>query len=52
MQVGDLVGYEDGDIGIIIMIGKGEQPDHCYIQWSDGCNGWHLLSELEVINEV
>ena len=51
MQVGDLVGYEDGDIGIIIMIAKKPLGDY-YIQWGDGCDGWHLLSELEVIDEV
>ena len=51
MQVGDLVRYnDDGDIGIIIEI----DPDmYCeyLIKWGDGCEGWHLSSEYEVIHE-
>ena len=51
MKVGDLVGYEDGDIGIVIEV-EGWTAAHLFIQWSDGCDGWHLRSELEVIDEV
>ena len=48
MQVGDLVKYDgDGDIGIIIEV--------CYdgdyhVMWADGKQGWHVFSEIEVIN--
>ena len=45
MKVGDLVRYEDGDIGIITQV-----RTHDYrVHWGDGCWGWHLLSELEVL---
>ena len=48
MKVGDLVIYHmDNDIGIITK----HRYDRWYVQWSDGTNGWHVVSEMEVINE-
>ena len=50
MEVGDLVRYpDDGDIGIVI--GWDNVDCDYYVQWSDGRNGWHLESELEVIDD-
>ena len=49
LKIGDLVRYkDDGDIGIVIMVARKPLGDY-YIQWGDGCDGWHLLSELEVL---
>ena len=50
MQVGDLVRYkEDGDIGIII---EYDPAMYCkyHVKWGDGCEGWHLSGEMEVID--
>ena len=47
MKIGDLVIYErDGDIGIVTKV---DDPGHGYVQWGDGCHGWHLLTKLEVL---
>jgi len=49
MKVGDLVKYRhDGDIGIIT-----ERNRHLeyFVEWASGTNGYHIESELEVINE-
>ena len=49
LKVGDLVRYkDDGDIGIVILVNIEDAGDY-KVQWSDGCYGWHLLSELEVL---
>ena len=49
MKVGDLVKYRsDGDTGIVTDI---DATGMFFIHWSDGKEGWHLDSELEVINE-
>ena len=51
MKVGDLVRYHyDGDIGIITEV-NGSMCDPYYVQWADGQCGYHIASELEVINE-
>ena len=47
LKVGALVRYEDGDIGIVIIVDD-DFGDY-YIQWGDGCCDWHVLGELEVI---
>ena len=50
MKVGDLVKhYHDGDIGIIIEVNK-SSCDPYFVQWADGCDGYYIESELEVIN--
>ena len=50
MKVGDLVRYnEDGDIGIITEVNN--HLDDYYVQWADGTEGYHIESEMEVINE-
>ena len=47
MQVGDLVKYhDDGDTGIVLNI---DATGMFFIHWSDGKEGWHLYSELEVL---
>ena len=48
MKIGSLVTYnEDGDIGIITeVVYDGE----FYVQWTDGTQGYHIESEMEVIN--
>ena len=49
MKVGDLVRYRhDGDIGIIT-----ERNRHLefFVEWAGGEYGYHLESELEVIDE-
>ncbi len=50
MKVGDLVRYnEDGDIGIITEVGA-DLGDY-YVQWADGTEGYHVESEMEVLDE-
>ena len=47
MQVGSLVRYRnDDDLGIVTEI---DATGMYHIKWSDGKEGWHLQSELEVI---
>ena len=49
MNVGDLVRYRhDGDIGIIteVCMRNGE----FYVQWADGTEGYHIESEMEVLD--
>ena len=49
MEVGDLVRYrDDGDIGIITEV---DCAGMAYILWASDCEGWHLASEMEVIDE-
>jgi len=49
MQVGDLVKYHyNGDIGLITEV---DSDGEFYVQWADGKEGYHIESELEVINE-
>jgi len=49
MKIGDLVKYHyDGDIGWVTVVH--ETDGSVWIEWADGCNGWHLESEMEVIN--
>jgi len=50
MKVGDLVRYNhDGDIGIIVKVCY--RNEDYYVECSDGTNGYHIESEMEVINE-
>ena len=51
MKVGDLVKYDgDGDTGIILDIDADGMCDHrFFVHWSDGKEGWHIHSELEVL---
>ena len=47
MKVGDLVKYDgDGDTGIVLDI---DATGMFFIHWSDGKEGWHIHSELEVV---
>ena len=47
MQVGSLVRYRnDADLGIVTEI---DATGMYHIKWSDGKEGWHLQSEMEVI---
>ena len=49
MKIGDLVRYiYDGDIGIIVE--RNRNMDDYFVEWADGTNGYHIESELEVIN--
>ena len=49
MKIGSLVTYnEDGDIGIITEV---DNDGEFYVQWADGTEGYHIESEMEVINE-
>ena len=49
MEVGDLVSYnEAGDIGIITEVGA-DLGDY-YVQWADGTEGYHIESEMEVLD--
>ena len=49
MKVGDLVRYrDDGDIGIITEVYMLGEEFH--VQWADGTDGYHIASEMEVIN--
>ena len=49
MKVGDLVEWTvDGDIGIITEV---DCTGMAYILWASDFEGWHLASEMEVINE-
>ena len=51
MQVGDLVKYHhDGDIGIITEVNE-SSCDPYFVQWASGEEGYHIASELEVIDE-
>lgn len=51
MKVGDLVRYHyDGDIGIITEV-DGSMSDPYCVQWADGTEGYHIASELEVLDE-
>ena len=46
-NIGTIVRYRnDGDIGIVKNI---DATGMCLIDWSDGCMGWHLQSEMEII---
>ena len=48
MKVGDLVRYRhDGDIGIITEVVYDEE---FYVQWADGTEGYHIESEMEVLD--
>ena len=50
MKVGDLVRYRhDGDIGIITEVYM--RNEEFYVQWADGTEGYHIESEMEVLNE-
>ena len=50
MKVGDLVRYnDDGDIGIILEVDV--DFDYYRVHWSDGCEDFHLESEMEVLDE-
>ena len=50
MEVGDLVRYnKDGDIGIVIEIKRDNYAEYL-IKWGDGCQGYHLESEVEVLH--
>ena len=47
MKIGDLVKYYgDGDTGIVLDI---DATGMFFIYWSDGKDGWHVHSELEVV---
>ncbi len=49
MEVVDLVRYfADGDIGIITEVYMLGEEFH--VQWADGTDGYHIASEMEVIN--
>jgi len=49
MEVGDLVIYRnDGDIGVIMDC---DRTGMAYVHWTNDMEGWHIASELEVINE-
>ena len=48
MNVGDLVRYRhDGDIGIITEV---DNDGEFYVQWADGTEGYHIESEMEVLD--
>ena len=49
MKVGDLVRYkDDGDIGLIMSTGWA--TGEVQVQWGDGTMGFHLESEMEVLD--
>ena len=51
MKVGDLVGYNDGDIGIIMEVSEnpcGMITDY-FVRWANDLSGWHEECELEVL---
>ena len=50
MEVGDLVKYNtDGDIGIITEVNRGFSEPY-FVNWASGEEGYHMASEMEVIN--
>ena len=49
MKIGTIVKYlADNDLGIII---DKDKDGEYRVKWNDGCDGWYILSELEIICE-
>ena len=49
MKVGDLVRYrDDGDIGVVTEV---DFAGMAHIHWASDFEGWHIASEVEVIDE-
>ena len=49
MQIGTIVKYlADNDLGIIV---DKDEFGAYRVKWNDGCEDWHIQSELEVVCE-